>query len=302
LSGGQKTSSTCWLEAQRADYAMAAPGFLLGQARNARRLAAVAAAAMALSGASLAAPPAEEDESRTAESEDDVFARLRALSLVKDPQAADLSDQPTENGTSDSEPSRAQDQPEPKPGPAAPAAAAHEHEESIEDYMARLLQRVRGISAELAEPAEAAPERAYQRPRQELAPGKIEPRSSAPENTADLAAMRAIANLSTRAAIATHSFRRRAFRAWRMLAIAVSIAVAGALLFFLAGDVHSPLIYVGAVAVLAALSALGRAAYLARKARRLKKAHGDELATTPPEPVAKPASADIQEPAQTDET
>jgi hypothetical protein len=58
LSGGQKTSSTCWLEAQRADNAMAAPGFLLGQARNARRFAAVAAAAVALSGASFAALPA----------------------------------------------------------------------------------------------------------------------------------------------------------------------------------------------------------------------------------------------------
>lgn len=58
MSGGQKTSGTRWLGAQRADYAMAAPGFLLGQARNARRLAAVAAAAVALSGASLAALPA----------------------------------------------------------------------------------------------------------------------------------------------------------------------------------------------------------------------------------------------------
>jgi hypothetical protein len=58
MSGGQKTSGTRWLGAQRADYAMAAPGFLLGKARNARRLAAVAAAAVALSGASLAALPA----------------------------------------------------------------------------------------------------------------------------------------------------------------------------------------------------------------------------------------------------
>jgi len=218
---------------------------------------------------------------------------------VKDTPSDDQPDQVIENPKADLNTS--EEQPEAKTDPIAPSAAAHEHEESIEDYMTRLLQRVRGINAELAEPAEAAPEPAYQRPRQELVPWKIEPRSSAPENTADMAAMRAIANLSTRTAIATHSFRRRAFRAWRMLAIAVSIAVAGALLLFLAGDVHSPLIYIGAVAVVVALSALGWAGYLARKARRLKKAQGDEFATTPPEPVAKPATANIQEPAQADQ-
>jgi drug/metabolite transporter (DMT)-like permease len=113
--------------------------------------------------------------------------------------------------------------------------------------------------------------------------------------------MREIANLSSRTAIATHSFRRRAFHTWRMLGIAISVAVAGALLLYLAHDRHSPLIYLGAAAVLGALCALGSAAYLARKTQLLKEAHGGELAATPSATSNEPNRSDNQEPAEADE-
>src|SRR5262249_37662773 len=75
----------------------------------------------------LAALSVEENKSRTVHGQDDVFAQLRAISLTKD----------------------LPDQPESIPDLAAPARHAHEHEESIEDYMVRLLQRVRGINVDV---------------------------------------------------------------------------------------------------------------------------------------------------------
>ena len=253
---------------------------------------------------------ANENAPRAVETEDDIFARLRALSLVKESSLTNEPKQVIDDRAKDTDTKSGSEQPEPKPDQAAPASAAHEHEESIEDYMVRLLQRVRGPNAEvpavepIARPkapvAESPPQVADDRA--QPVPTKIEPRSSAPENIAHLAAMREIANLSTRTAIATHSFRRRSFHTWRMLGIAVSVAIAGALLIVLAVCFHSPLIYLGAATVSVAFGTLGWAAYMAHKTQLLKEAHDDRLAATREAPVTEPVGADSPLPAQPDRT
>ena len=95
--------------------------------------------------------------------------------------------------------------------------------------MARLLQRMRGIADEGAAPAKGTTKGDRQPPARPQPPPdtatqkavgessvvakkllKLEPRKVAPEKSGGLAAMREIANLSARSAIATHHHRRGA--------------------------------------------------------------------------------------------
>jgi hypothetical protein len=213
------------------------------------------------------------DQTETAHQDDDVFSRLRAMSVIKEERPTDELGNPIERRKTDSELSTGHEQRRRKTDSAAPSSQARDDEESIEDYMARLLQRVRGISAEIPQsPREStAPEPEQQSPTEE-APAKVGPRATAPEKAAGLAAMREIANLSARTAIATHSFRRRAFKAWRMLAVAVAVALAGGLLIYFAREFNL-LLFGGVITVLISLAAFGRAAYLARKAKLTKRGH-----------------------------
>ncbi len=122
-------------------------------------------------------------------------------------------------------------------------------DESIEQYMQRLLQRVRGES-EQPKPA-AAPERrpvTEAEPKEEIAPEatvpespvntqpsspeELAPRAVAPEKLANMSAMRELANLSANAAIERHT-RRRLIRATQTkLMIAASGVLAGGLTFW----------------------------------------------------------------------
>jgi hypothetical protein len=108
--------------------------------------------------------------------------------------------------------------------PAVSAKNAHDDEESIENYMNRLLARLRGPDAEplatLADPEpfasseikDSEEESSWQQspppqPVTEPDPIEFRPRSQAPELTANLAAMRALANHSARDAIARHKVK-----------------------------------------------------------------------------------------------
>ena len=129
------------------------------------------------------------------------------------------------------------DEPEDEPEPTAeqpdgtspPAPEPSEDEdESIDDYMARLLDRVRGVAGETrrpppapARPEPAAPQRPSvdevppepqpeaprPRPGGPKQPGSVDmsPRAVAPEKTMDLSAMRALANDSAQSAIDRYS-------------------------------------------------------------------------------------------------
>ncbi len=177
--------------------------------------------------------------------EDALFARLRALSVLKqdsaetaeeelaktaEPQDTDEVSTAAEQETLEADQStEATDQPpqeEVEQSVAEPPAVAalavtpeqhHPEDNSIDDYMAKLLQRMRGISA--TEPPPARQPTATARTKEPmpvavestgenteasspddvenpLKPAKFEPRSPAPEKTHNLAAMREIANLS----------------------------------------------------------------------------------------------------------
>jgi hypothetical protein len=128
--------------------------------------------------------------------------------------------------------------------------ADDESEESIEDYMSRLLQRVGGTSSgidiheikdELREPGVADSTEASTPPSET---GSLEgdvdraelfsPRRLAPELSADMAAMRAVANDTARSAIAVHAGRNCTSQARaRMLVcfVALVLVAIGTLMF-----------------------------------------------------------------------
>jgi hypothetical protein len=104
------------------------------------------------------------------------------------------------------------------PATAAPREAAHD-EDSIDDYMARLMERLGAKGAATQQPAapeaprrpSTAPQREpeYAEPAPEPArmlrdPSEMTPRAVAPESSSDLLAMRELAILNARAAIDLH--------------------------------------------------------------------------------------------------
>jgi len=140
---------------------------------------------------------------------------------------------------------------------------AEEGEESIDEYMNRLLQRVhaaagsQGQEKQPSEPSEpllsdnrtpatvevpaaaiepsatqvARPpaQRPSQPPRQE--PGEMSPRAVAPEKSADLSAMRDLANVSAHSALDQHNWRQKVLtRRTNMLMSIMAMGIAGALL------------------------------------------------------------------------
>ena len=84
----------------------------------------------------------------------------------------------------------------------------HEQEISIDDYMARLLNRARGATPDVYRPADTALHSSRDRPALRTEPVKMEPRAKAPEASIGLAVMREIANQTARAAITTHHRHR----------------------------------------------------------------------------------------------
>lgn len=158
-----------------------------------------------------------------------------------------------QQNVADNEPAQPTDAP-------APAAAAPEQDESIESYMERLLQRVRGPET----PAAPKPAPLFQ-PLPEIAPPTpqpvvtaqpnkqpnmrledLSPRNKAPEQNIDLAAMRELANTAARSAIDRHAKRRGGKKAFARVALAaVTLLLSGALAYcswlseFLPGTIAS---------------------------------------------------------------
>lgn len=201
------------------------------------------------------APHRSTEDHPANEQDDEVFARLRALSLLRDSQPAAGLDSDEEPAEAAAAPTRrdppasaassraeveeaaeedADDLPPPARAPAAPAD--DEGEESIQDYMNRLLQRVRG-DAPLSQnkPASQAPLRSPTTYRPAPAPQVVAapappvapPRKShAPERSSDLLAMRELANLSAQTALDSYAHRRWASAAVGKVIVSVFALVA----------------------------------------------------------------------------
>ncbi len=278
--------------------------------------------------------PAAENNSAT--SSDDVFARLRAMSLLKsdaeesaeknDRESVDIGIPPApwrvaavaEEATPGASPNpepQAAEEPAASVQASEPAAEpqAHHEEQSIDDYMARLLDRVRGVEpggspvpsakpiarqqADVKEPQSSSPAPTRILPARERetpapTPTRLEPRTTAPEKSANLAAMRALANFSTRAAIAAHHTRHGLNRIWRTVGIGAATLVVGLVLLCLTSDLRSWYVLGAAIAIAASGIWFFRAFHLTRKLRlRRRKAERDALDEPADQAAAPPAAS-----------
>jgi hypothetical protein len=196
--------------------------------------------------------------------EEEVFARLRAMSLLKESADAPQEDR-FEAGTYESDDLTGQ-QLRRKTDIGGDRDEPPEDDTSIDDYMARLLDRARGaVVSEVRQGAEAAPagERSFVR----AEPVKMEPRAKAPEASIGLAVMREIANQSARAAISTHHVRHRETHARRMKDFSMVAAAIAALLLCLAEALGRPLLIAGLIAAMVSVWSFVRTAIRQRRSR-----------------------------------
>jgi predicted nucleic acid-binding Zn-ribbon protein len=141
---------------------------------------------------------------------------------------------------------------------------AEEEEDSIEAYMARLLKRVRGDSVANAfvsqqevvevasqESGETTADTPESSPVAALRADEYAPRSPAPEQQIDLAAMREVAIHSARQAITQSTQRRRRQAAVATMCIAAGSVVASATLLYWGWQTGNALAYASGATVLA---------------------------------------------------
>ncbi|MEX2141535.1 MAG: FHA domain-containing protein [Pirellulales bacterium] len=267
-----------------------------------------------------APPETAPDGDRAVESEEEVFARLRSMSLLKtevaeDPAGETLDGPESDTGhsaqveerqpgvrTEHSRPNEWSDTPvEFRKGALPPDSEQKDQDdESIDDYMAQLLKRVRGVGSAHQAPASQAPEppvRATQNgpasssisasseqiPTVQEVPAKLARRAPAPELSSDLAAMRELANFSARAAIDHHAYRNWGRAAFGKLTIALLAAGTGAGAVCFAPAPDSMLMYAGLSSFVVALFWLLQAGILmnhvvkaSRRNDQLSDASGDE--------------------------
>jgi len=198
-------------------------------------------------------PPVDSEESRQAEPREaprnapidiaEVFRRMHAGGSSSEGRKP----------SAEAEPRPSNSPPESQPSP-PPRSANEGEEESIEKYMARLLDRVYAVRGDVQRqerepheiqrepPVEPAPQeltephpaerpavpQAVARPRQ---PKKMTPRAVAPERQVNLSAMRELANLSAHSAIDRHARRQVRVAAWgKVLTTTVGVGAGAVLL------------------------------------------------------------------------
>jgi hypothetical protein len=193
----------------------------------------------------------------------DVLRRVGAADLLAETVAEEEAEEPAEVT------------PLPPPAtvePRSPKASVHHEgeEESIDDYMSRLMERVRGGTGRTESPArrpqnttpQAAPEapRAVEVKAAETStpvpvtprpPEPVEraPRKAAPEKEVGLSAMRELANLSAKNAISQHARRQMIVSTRDKLLVAVAGLVVGAvMLWFWGRPLAAPLTFYSAIA------------------------------------------------------
>jgi len=162
--------------------------------------------------------------------------------------------------------------------PSNASAMKEGEEESIDDYMARLIQRTRSANDRSKSPAHASPNsrQASTKPAttvqksdltdtpqpsvsipaaQRREPTPIPPRAAAPENRVDLSALRELANLSARSAISRHSRHILVGTMYSKLLVAAVALFAGAGLLWMwsAFGARQMTFYAALVALLVAI-------------------------------------------------
>lgn len=259
-----------------------------------RAAAAQASAAPAADDKTDAHPaPTEQDETPyQPQSASDIIAKLSASGLWKDDVPEDQ--EPAAAKT----PEPAWKSLVPEQETKAPATvAATDEEDSIEAYMQRLLQRVSGDDSSSRRPmanhaapvaAPAPTERTAAPPAPAKADAAEEPFDfnsyvprTAPELTANLAAMRELANTSARTAIDSSSKRKQAKHATSKIVLSLGAIGTAIALGWLSLRTHSLLSYYAALSAGAASLLWGlHAGYLWIKARRHKSSAGGDAANT----------------------
>jgi hypothetical protein len=238
---------------------------------------------------------------------DDIFARLRSLALLKEDGSE--SQLMGSSGLDESEVAEAKSDSQELAGeqglaPLAAAPKGETDEESIDDYMARLLHRVRGISqdqpAAVVRGAPAAARPPVFKPAaavalteskpasvaaadhpldakplpadQPVMTGPLVARSAPPEAAANIAAMRELANTAARRAISHHAKGRSGRIAASKAFSALLVLGVGAWLLWksMAGSLAYR--YSGAAALIVAAFWLVQAAALARGSRMTNRA------------------------------
>jgi hypothetical protein len=238
-----------------------------------------------------------EERVEPADAPDDVFARLRALSILKgdvepsqdaprqQPEVApQFATEPLTPGSA-SVPTSAEGT-----GSRPEEAHGEDEEESINNYMARLLNRVRGGSDAAADRPQATPTRAPGKASQQAALAsqphaetvmsfsEFEPRTSAPEKTRDLAAMREIANFTARTAIAKHVWRSRIVLLVKRFIVGLFALTCGIILMLIAPAARPHFFFCGMVAVVASLIWFLPSIYRAKRYNK-KAESAQQLAT-----------------------
>jgi len=198
--------------------------------------------------------------------EEEVFARLRAMSLLKESSEIPQEDRRVAQSPDDSAGQRSRR----KADRSVQSSEPHEQEISIDDYMARLLNRARGATPDVYRPVDTALHSSGEQPALRTEPVKMEPRAKAPEASIGLAVMREIANQSARAAITTHHVRHRESRDRRMKDFAMVAAAVAAVLLCLADALGLPLFIGGLVAALVSVCSFVRAVIRDRRSGLLR--------------------------------
>jgi hypothetical protein len=153
--------------------------------------------------------------------------------------------------------------------PAQSATPNHteSEEESIDDYMGRLMQRVKaggppsksaGNGAPVRPSTPAVPAAAVKpsaAESEEAPSGPIQPRSAAPETHNDLSALRELANLSAHSALNHHSRQLLVYTMRSKLTVAIVALAAGGAMFWMWKGASSAQMtyYAGLIAVLVAV-------------------------------------------------
>ena len=265
-------------------------------------------------------------------STDDIFARLRSLALLKDdadesPSGVSLEASGSTIAERTIEPPEDAPDHVTAPSSASTAHSAESEEESIDEYMARLLNRVRGISSEqpaaskpaaikpaVGKPAAVKPaaapvpatevQLANEPDQAESAAGTpplldepvingpLVARSTPPEMAVNMAAMRELANTTARRAISHHAQGRWGKLAMGKTVSAIVVLGFGVWLIWQSLSGSLAFRYSGVAAVIVAGYWLAQAAVLARNVRQVrhraqKPAGAKKLKADPKAVVAK---------------
>ncbi|HUT87859.1 MAG TPA: FHA domain-containing protein [Thermoguttaceae bacterium] len=241
--------------------------------------------------------PFEEPSQGSPESSDEVLRRMGIARSFHD----EVEEDEKEEGQSPDASETIQRAPE---TPASPRLSVEKEDESIDDYMARLLDRVRAGTGRPGEPRASVPSvpaapasapsalpapEATDSPPQAPAPktrekGEFLPRAVASVKSVNLSAMRDLANLSARAAINRHARSRLLGRAAnKLLVTIVALATGTILLWIWWAKTHDQVTLYAAVASLVVALVwlgqyvlLGGYALLNRPGRSKEDKKGDE--------------------------